>query len=83
MLIFLSSWYTGNQGETKATALLMEKKKLEDLIRDQVSGILMGAICITIKDLSTSNKLEIGPCVYERIFISFEKSDLIALLDTM
>ncbi|GAB5363794.1 hypothetical protein AAMO2058_000913900 [Amorphochlora amoebiformis] len=56
---FAGKGYTGNQGETKATALLMEKKKLEDLIRDQVSGILMGAICITIKDLSTSNKLDL------------------------
>eukprot|EP00467_Chlorarachnion_reptans_P007754 CAMPEP_0114501072 /NCGR_PEP_ID=MMETSP0109-20121206/8300_1 /TAXON_ID=29199 /ORGANISM="Chlorarachnion reptans, Strain CCCM449" /LENGTH=801 /DNA_ID=CAMNT_0001678771 /DNA_START=12 /DNA_END=2418 /DNA_ORIENTATION=- len=50
--------YTGNEGETKEIARRIELKKLEDLVRDQVSGIMMGAICITLNDLLTAEKLD-------------------------
>lgn len=50
--------YTGQQGETKDIARKIELKKLEDLVRDQVSGVMFGAVCISLNELLTSQKLD-------------------------
>ncbi len=50
--------YTGQQGETKAIAEKIRLKKLESLVRDQVSGVMMGAVAMCVQGLRTAGRVD-------------------------